>query len=239
MNPPKQHITVRQAVIKAAVTGWAGDELSDWPCPATADTIIAWAASHLGHGGGNPQADFSQLIDEGLFFEVHHGVFDPPVYYCSLDPAFLKELPAEEEALDTWKRMRERYDVQYGDSTWRAFGLCAGQGSEGPSDGPWGPCLGASCCRFEEGFLECMHDLRFAEGLHVRCRGCRQSVLRQDLREHVQPLLDDKGWAFTCLKVCSRCSTDRGALERAAARWKGAVDLDRTLKAFDNKIARK
>ena len=54
----------------------------------------------------------------------------------------------------------EDYDEQY-DKTWRKMGLCAGQGSQGPSDAPWGPCLGSSCFWFEDNKEYCNHGLTF------------------------------------------------------------------------------
>jgi hypothetical protein len=233
MNEPNPGLTARQALIKAAVGGWAGDELCSWHCPATEETIIAMAKSHAGPNTVDFPAVFQDLVDDGLFFEVHHGVFDPPVYYCSYDPDFLEEINGSPEDKSAWKAICEENDEVYGISTWRSLGLCAGQGSEGPSDARWGPCLGTSCCCFEDGSEECTHELTFTKSQRVRCPGCRQSVLRESLRPHVQGLLDEHGRNLISTEVCPQCSNDRTALTRIVRKWRRFVSLDLTLKAFD------
>src|SRR5436190_583981 len=114
MKEAKQFITPREALIKAATCGWAGDELCSWHCPASAETIIAWAKSHGGEARTDFESAFQELADEGLFFEIHHGVFDPSVYYCSYDPEFLEEISGGQGDQASWKAMQAENDEVYG-----------------------------------------------------------------------------------------------------------------------------
>lgn len=157
-----EQITPRQALIYAALTGWKGDEPNPWFCPVAINDLLAWAGSHRPDSVGSLPQAFEELVREGLFFEIHRGLFDPPCYYCSFQSRFLEELPDGQEHVDYWEGLVDDYDDRYGLKTWRRLGLCAGQGSEGPSGSPWGPCLGASCCWFVDGDERCHHDLHFA-----------------------------------------------------------------------------
>ena len=90
------------------------------------DTILAWAESHL---SGTTEtnlllSEFEKLTLEGLFFEVHHGLFDPACYFCSYALYFLKEIPDGTEHITYWETLTEDYDENYGFSTWRKLGLC-------------------------------------------------------------------------------------------------------------------
>jgi len=153
-------VTPRQALIYAALVGWNGDEPSPWISPISIEDIFAWANSHL-HGTVDSLIPaFEKLEAEGLFFEIHKGLFDPSCYFCSYRTDFLKEIPDGEDYTDCWGGFSEDYDERYGFKTWRALGLCAGQGSQGPSDASWGPCLGSSCCWFKDS-SECNHGLEF------------------------------------------------------------------------------
>ena len=157
-------VTPRQALIYAAAEGWKGDGPSPWISPVANDDILAWAESHLSSSTHNRQvllSAFEKLIQERLFFEIHKGLFNSPSFYCSFDANFLKEIPDGEEYADFWNDCVQRYDEEYGFKTWRILGLCAGQGSQGPSDAPWGPCLGSSCGWFEDNKEHCNHGLRF------------------------------------------------------------------------------
>lgn len=157
-------VTPRQALIYAAAEGWKGDGPSPWISPVANNDILAWAESHLSSSTYNHQillSAFEKLIQEGLFFEIHKGLYNPPCLYCSFDTNFLKEIPDGEKYADFWNDCVQRYDEEYGSKTWRRLGLCAGQGSQGPSDAPWGPCLGSSCCWFEDNKEYCNHELRF------------------------------------------------------------------------------
>jgi hypothetical protein len=153
-------VTPRQALIYAALVGWHGDEPCPWISPISIEDILAWAKSHFHGTIDSLIPSFKELEVEGLFFEIHKGLFDPACYFCSYKTDFLIEIPDGEDYTDYWDGFSEDYDEQYGFKTWRTLGLCAGQGSQGPSDTPWGPCLGSSCCWFEDNG-ECNHGLKF------------------------------------------------------------------------------
>ena len=154
--------SARRSLICAAAVGWKGDEISPWPCPQSEETLLAWAKSF----GKELSQDalewaFQELVDENLFRRVLYPVFTIPVFYCSFETSFLDELSAREtlDALKTtkeemrafWNELVDRY-MAFGPA-WVYWGLCHGQGSEGPSDSPYGPCLGPSCssCRRSRG----------------------------------------------------------------------------------------
>ena len=151
-------LSPRQALLSAALSGWRGDTPCSWISPATRDTIIAWGESHYGGPTAHLERAFTALELEGLFFEVHPTTFFPPAYYCCLDSDFIEELPDVVGEHELWDGLVEEYDEEHG-FTWRRTGICAGQGSQGPSD--WGPCLGPSCVWFQEGNESCNHDLSF------------------------------------------------------------------------------
>ncbi|MEI6166689.1 MAG: hypothetical protein WCS52_05800 [bacterium] len=167
----KSILSARQALICACVAEWAGDAPSMWVSPAIEADILAWAKSHSPTIKDEElTAAFQELLTEELFVLVCHPVFAQPVYYCSLDSNFLKELPddiciggAEFDIKFIgafWEDFQERYFEEYG-TTWLLWGLCAAQGSQGPSDSPWGPCLGCSCVCFTKGEAECNFGLNF------------------------------------------------------------------------------
>ena len=85
-------VTHRQALIYAALVGWHGDEPCPWICPISIEDILAWAKSHF-HGTMDSLIPaFKELEVEGLFFEIHKGLFDPACYFCSYKTDFLKEI---------------------------------------------------------------------------------------------------------------------------------------------------
>lgn len=108
---------------------------------------------------------FRGLIAEGLFFEVHLGVFAEPCYFCSYDPEFLDELPEAKRHAKSWRQFRKYHDRA--SRGWKQAGLCWGQGREGGlSDGEIGLCLATSCCCFaQHPEKECAHELRYAPHL--------------------------------------------------------------------------
>lgn len=156
----KYGTTPRQALILAALSGWRGDDPSSWISPTTREDLIAWGESHYGGPSAHLERAFTALELEGLFFEVHPSTFFPVAYYCSFDPDFLQELPDSDQYQDLWESFVDEYDQEHG-AAWRHAGLCAGQGSQGPSDSRWGPCLGLSCCWYQDGNETCNHELSF------------------------------------------------------------------------------
>lgn len=156
----KYGTTPRQALILAALSGWSGDDPCSWSSPVAREDLIAWGESHYGGPSAHLECAFSALELEGLFYEIHPAVFSSAVYYCCFDPDFLQELPDSDQNQELWEAFSNEYDEEYG-NTWRSTGLCAGQGSQGPSDARWGPCLGSSCCWFKDGNESCNHALPF------------------------------------------------------------------------------
>ena len=165
-------LSARQALICACVSGWAGDEPSSWSSPATETTIKTWAKSHSPTiTDAALSAAFSELLLERLIMLVWHPIFADPVYYCSFETSFLEELPGsicvggaqynKPYIGAIWEDFQERHFEEHG-VTWFLWGLCAAQGSHGPSDSPWGPCLGCSCVCFMKGDAECNFGLKFA-----------------------------------------------------------------------------
>jgi len=229
-------LTPRQALIYAAAEGWQGDDPSPWISPAAVGDILAWAKSHI--SGQTQDEDFSSAFDElvleGLFFEIHQGLFDPPCYYCSFDTDFLKEIPDGSQWVDFWDDWVQRYDEEHGFKTWRRMGLCAGQGSQGPSDAPWGPCLGPSCCWFEDGDEQCNHELRFIKGLKVVCKGCGQDVIREQLTEFPSGIWSRGSSYAHHPHVCPHCTKSHNALKRLCKQY-GDVDHERSLQEFKSK----
>ena len=155
----------RKALILAAAYGWNGDGQSEWPCPATLETILSWAKSHMDSDVDTDglESEFRKLESQGLFFQVHTDVFVEPVYYCSYDEVFLAEIypDTEPDPFGIWMEYREENDEEFGQD-WRLCGLCLGQGSEGGSSGS-GPCLGKECIWYKEKKRECNWglDLRY------------------------------------------------------------------------------
>ena len=112
-------VTPRQALIYAALVGWKGDEPSPWFCPVAIDDILAWAKSHFQGTKESLITAFKELETEGLFFEIHKGVFDPPCYFCSYKTHFLNEISDGKANIDYWSGVSEDYDEEYGLKTWR------------------------------------------------------------------------------------------------------------------------
>lgn len=225
-------VTPRQALVYAALCGWYGDDPGPWISPVAVDDILAWAKSHYRGPVEDLAPVFEDLVTEGLFFEVCHGLFDPPCYYCKFDSRFLHGLPDGSEHTLAWDSYVDDYDDEHGSKTWKRLGLCAGQGSQGPSDAPWGPRLGASCCWFEDGSKHCRHQLAFAKGLTVVCPGCGQDTVREELKKFGFDFYSDGNISYSRLRVCKRCVHSREALVKLCKRnrW---FDWDRTLEAFE------
>ena len=228
-------VTPRQALIYAALVGWKGDEPSPWFCPVAIDDILAWAKSHFQGTKESLITAFKELETEGLFFEIHKGVFDPPCYFCSYKTHFLNEISDGKANIDYWDGVSEDYDEKYGLKTWRTMGLCAGQGSQGPSDAPWGPCLGYSCCWFEEGDKKCNHELLFSPNKTVICDGCGKETLRENLKNFSSGLVCDDGYIFCQPKVCPDCTNSLSALKRLCKIWSGNIDEKRSREEFKKK----
>ena len=155
----KRGVNPRQALISAALTGWYGDEPNSWGAPATRTTLLAWADDHYQGPRERLGVALEALLAEGLFFEVHPGVFAEPCYFCSYDPEFLAELPGGEEHKAMWEGFRAYHNEH--SHGWHSAGLCEGQGSLGHSD-VVGVCLGSNCCPFENGpAARCNRDLQY------------------------------------------------------------------------------
>lgn len=160
-------ITPRQAMILAALVGWAGDRPCSWQSPVDGDDLLTWGLSHyvgykkalLGERKEDLVPALRALEIEGLFFQVQHRLFQNPVYYCSYDIGFLNEIFDGAKHVSFWAHLANDNDQEYG-RTWRATGVCAGQGSQS-GDSRWGPCLGTSCSWFEAGSDHCNWSLNF------------------------------------------------------------------------------
>jgi len=170
-------LSPRQALIAAAITGWRGDGPSSWSSPQPKDDILAWARSYRPDAAAVELMDaFHKLTEEGCWTAVRYPIFAAEQYYCHYWSDFIQELPepvaayiaadAGTEALTRswliafWDDLFDRFAEMYG-GAWIFWGLCAGQGSQGPSDAPWGPCLGPSCGWFQDGHAECNWGIRF------------------------------------------------------------------------------
>ena len=149
----------RKALINAALCGWKGDDPGSWPYPADLETILAWGSSYCKKGTQSKDLlpTFKELVKAGLFFEVHSGLFKVPCYYCSFETKFLSEITEDASNFELWDDLVEEYDGEHG-MAWRKYGLCAGQGRQGP----WGPCRGVECTWFKDGKEGCSWDLEFA-----------------------------------------------------------------------------
>ena len=169
------HLTPRQALICAAVTGWEGDAPSSWHWPMAPADLADWGRSYLPElSGSEAESHFQLLVEHGLFMRTCYPTFKRSYFACSYDSAFLRELPegwtfpgwqkGERQAIQDvsafWNELRGEATAQYGDAfIW--WGICAGQGSQSGSSG-WGPCLGPSCCWYTDGkHAKCHHDLEF------------------------------------------------------------------------------
>jgi hypothetical protein len=153
----KGGLNPRQALISAALTGWFGDEPSSWQAPTENSTLLAWADSHYQGPKDRLVVTLRALVAEGLFFEVHPGVFAEPCYYCSYDPEFLTELPGGEEHAGMWEQLLAYHNRH--SLGWQSAGLCRGQGGNSEDVGV---CLGTNCCSFEAGPRpRCPRDLQY------------------------------------------------------------------------------
>lgn len=154
-----QDLTPRQAMIAAAMAGRLGDDFSSWNSPMDRSSLLDWAESHYQGPQEHLEVALRALLAEGLFFEVHPGVFAEPCYFCSYEPSFLEELPGGDQHAEAWEKFRRVNSKHHPD--WVSVGLCHGHGSES-SGSDIGCCLGTSCCCFAGyGDKSCTHELAF------------------------------------------------------------------------------
>jgi hypothetical protein len=134
--------------------------------PVTLPVFLVWGGSHYEGPREDLEAAFRGLLAQGLFFEVHPGVFAEPVYCCGYDQDFLAELPEDaperREGEKFWPRWN-RYHVEH-TAGWQSAGLCMGQGSQSGGSERFGVCLGTSCCSFDGGEA-CTWELEFNPAL--------------------------------------------------------------------------
>ena len=134
----------------------------EWNSPMQKKSIVGMASRFYSPG---PTEDlelaFDVLVEQGLFFQVHPGVFADACYYCEYDADFLREIPGFERYAPQWQAFQEKLDRKFDLRTWRTTGLCWGGGSQGTSELPLSICVGSSCCRFREGDSVCQHELAF------------------------------------------------------------------------------
>jgi len=134
----------------------------EWNHPMIKKAIVDMASFFDSSGQKKDfELAFDVLVEQGLFFEVHPGVFAEACYYCEYDPDFLREIPGFEQYVPEWSALQEALDKKFELRTWRATGLCWGGGSQGPSELPLYICVGSSCCRFRDGDPVCQHELPF------------------------------------------------------------------------------
>lgn len=156
----KRKLTPRQSLISAALGGWYGDEVNSWASPVARSDFLAWGESHYLGPKDHLEVAFRGLEAEGLFFEVHPGVFEGPCYFCSYDPEFLEELPdGGGMGVRLWAQWREYHNRH--SLGWESAGLCMGQGSQSGANDYVGLCLGTSCCCFAEADARCTHGLTY------------------------------------------------------------------------------
>ncbi len=166
-------LSARHAVICAAVSGWHTDSPCSWLSPTSAQTVVEWAHSYPTDASTAVLAEaFVNLARDGLFYRVLYPVFREPQYICSYEGSFLNELPADigdyisdaspGSMRSLWEDVREEHNASHG-IAWHWWGLCAAQGSQGPSGSPIGPCLGPSCCWFQDGSSGCNWQIEFAD----------------------------------------------------------------------------
>ncbi len=152
----------RKALIMAATYGWNGDGQSEWPCPATLETIISWAKSHMDSDADTDELadEFKKLESQGLFFRVHPDAFVEPAYYCSYDDVFLAEIypDSEHDPFGLWVEWKEENDEEFGQD-WRKHGICLGRGSQG-GNSTNGSCQGKECLWYKDKSPECNWGLR-------------------------------------------------------------------------------
>ena len=200
----------------------------------TAGEILQAAEAEAGRAYSDLRPVFEALLAEGLFFEVQHGLFRTPVYYCSCDSRVLCELPLSDAPPASWNGLASAMDDRFGPDTWRSLGLCEGQGR---ADGWLGPCLGTACPQMKEGSERCLRGLAFAEGLVVPCPGCGQDTVREELVSFISLIfLQDEETTFRP-SVCEQCVDSRDALTRICRQeHERAVSWRRTLEAFEQAL---
>jgi hypothetical protein len=142
-------ITPRQALIAYALGYWHGEGPRPWQSPISRSALIHKADEYYLGPHEHLEVALRGLLAEGLFFEVHPGVFAEPAYFCSYDPEFLSEVPGAERFVAAWTDRQLYLDRHF--KGWREAGLCWGQGRYGKrgEDLPeedQGLCLGSSCC---------------------------------------------------------------------------------------------
>lgn len=134
----------------------------EWNSPMLKKSIVDMASGFYSPG---PREDvelaFDVLVEQGLFFQAHPGVFADACYYCEYDSDFLCEIPEFERYMPQWQALQKKLDMKFDLRTWRTTGLCRGGGSQGTSELPLSICVGSSCCRFREGDSVCQHELPF------------------------------------------------------------------------------
>lgn len=224
----------RQALIRAALVTCRESPGGIWPSPLPACEILQSAETAAGRAYGDLMPAFRTLLQEGLYLEVHHGLFDAPVFYCSYDNRLLCELPVGDAITAGWNGLAAAMDDRFGPATWRKLGLCAGQGRV---DGWLGPCLGAACPQIREGSERCLRGLAFAEGLIVACPGCGQDTVREELVSFVSPIHLQNEKTTYRPSVCEQCVDSQDALTRICRQEHGhVVDWHRTLQAFEQAL---
>lgn len=152
----------RAALIRGAVYGWKSSKPCQWLSPYDLPTIICWAASYCAPEIEDRQLmrAFRDLEREGLFFEIHPGLFNAPTFYCSFEPAFLREIEAS-RVFGLWQKWTSDFDRTFA-GKWRRYGLCAGQGYYRPRSSSFGICLGKSCDWYVRGARTCDRGREFA-----------------------------------------------------------------------------
>ena len=151
-TPGMENPSPRQSIIYGALCGWKGDGENIMSWPETRDLIIDFGNSFYKGDKEELEKAFNELVNEGLYFQVHPEVFMEPTYYCSLDIKFLKEIPDGDKYAEFWGHWSDQFDKDHGDD-WRRNGLCN-----------WRLCGGANCYDYKEGKDKCQHELRFKHG---------------------------------------------------------------------------
>lgn len=233
-RPGEGPLSARQALIRGALLTCRDNPGGIWPCPLAACDILQAAETAGGRAYGNLMSALQILVVEGLFFEVQHGLFEEPAYYCSYDARFLPELPQGDSPNMSWNGLAVAMDDRFGPSTWRSLGLCSGQGR---TDGWLGPCLGTACPQIKGSSQRCLHGLVFAEGLIVPCPGCGQDTVREDLVSLLSPIHFQNERTTYRPSVCEQCVDSRDALVRICSQESGqVVDWHRTLGGFEQAL---
>ena len=170
-------LTARQALIAAAVADPSDEVLCPWPSPIAKSDLLAYARWYQPNlEAADLDRALDALISEGCFHAVRYPIFQETILFCAYWSEFLKELPdpvsayicahskeapvTREELTNFWESTFAEYSDQWG-ASWVYWGMCTGQGSQGPSGAPIAPCLGPSCCWYEDGKSECNWGLKF------------------------------------------------------------------------------